>query len=76
MTPYQNRSGNSNVVAYEITEDSIHVVFKSGTFHNYLYNSAHPGKTAVEKMKMLAAQGRGLNSYISSVVKKNFARKW
>lgn len=76
MTPYRNLSGNSNVVTYEVTEDSIHVVFKSGRHRNYLYNSVRPGQVVVERMKALAAQGRGLNSYIVSVVKDRYARKW
>ncbi|SBV37649.1 conserved hypothetical protein [uncultured Stenotrophomonas sp.] len=76
MTPYRNLNGNSNVVSYEVAEDSIIVVFKSGRRTHYLYNSLRPGRVAVERMKALAAQGHGLNSYISSVVKDNFARKW
>lgn len=76
MTLYKNLSGNSNVVSYEAKDDSILVVFKSGACRNYMYNSLHPGRGAVERMKNLAAQGRGLNSYITSVVKDNFARKW
>lgn len=76
MTSYRNLGGNSNVVAYEANEDSIQVVFKSGTCRNYLYNSVRPGKAVVERMKLLAAQGQGLNSYISSVVKDHFANKW
>jgi hypothetical protein len=76
MTPYRNLSGNSNVVSYEATEESIHVVFKSGRYRNYLYNSVRPGQIVVERMKALAAQGFGLNSYISSVVKDRYARKW
>lgn len=76
MTPYLNLSGQSNVIAYEITQDAIHVVFKSGTQRNYLYNSVRPGQAVVGNMKQLAQQGRGLNSYISRVVKSNFARKW
>lgn len=76
MTPYRNLSGHSNIVAYEITVDSIHVVFKSGSHRNYLYNSTRPGKSTVDQMKVLAEQGYGLNSYISSFVKNNFARKW
>jgi hypothetical protein len=76
MTPYRNLGGNSNVVAYEVNEDSIQVVFKSGACRNYLYNSVRPGKAVVERMKLLAAKGQGLNSYISSVVKDNFASKW
>jgi hypothetical protein len=76
MTPYRNLSGNSNVVSYEAAEESIHVVFKSGRYRNYLYNSVRPGQIVVERMKALAAQGCGLNSYITSVVKDRYARKW
>jgi hypothetical protein len=76
MTPYLNLSGNSNVVAYKITEDTIQVVFKSGSYRNYLYNSFRPGRVRVEQMKALALQGQGLNSYISSFVKSNYAMKW
>lgn len=76
MTPYRNLSGESNVVSYEITAGSIHVVFKSGAHKNYLYDSIRPGQAVVDQMKELAAQGSGLNSYISRVVKSNFARKW
>lgn len=76
MTPYRNLSGESNVLSYEITEESIHVVFKSGAHRNYLYNNARPGKAVVDQMKALAQNGVGLNSYISRVVKSNFAQKW
>ena len=76
MTPYRNLGGNSNVVSYEATEEPIHVVFKSGRYRNYLYNSVRPGQIVMERMKALAAQGFGLNSYISSVVKDRYARKW
>jgi hypothetical protein len=76
MTPYRNLHGNSNVVSYETTEDSIHVVFKTGTHRNYIYNHLRPGKAAVDRMKALALQGYGLNSYISTTIKNNFARKW
>ena len=76
MTPYRNLNGNSNIVAYETTEDSIHVYFGSGTHRNYLYNYVYPGKAAIDSMKILASQGHGLNSYISTTVKSNFAKKW
>lgn len=76
MTPYRNLGGDSSVVAYESTEDSIHVVFKSGRWLNYLYDSSRPGKASVDRMKALAARGHGLNAFISSVVKSNYARKW
>lgn len=76
MTPYKNNNGNSNVESYEITDDAIHVRFKSGRFRNYLYNSLRPGKPVVDRMKALAIQGHGLNSYISTTVRSRFARKW
>lgn len=76
MTPYRNLNGNSSVVSYEIAEDSIHVVFGSGTHRNYLYNHTTPGKAIVDRMKALAVQGAGLNSYIYTTVKRNFAKKW
>ncbi len=76
MTPYLNLSGESNVISFEITTDSIHVVFRSGTHRNYLYDNTKPGKATVDHMKNLARDGRGLNSYISRVVKSNFAKKW
>jgi len=76
MTPYRNLNGDSNVVAYETTEDSIHVVFASGTNRNYLYNHSRPGQQMVDRMKALAAQGYGLNSYISTTVRQSYAKKW
>jgi hypothetical protein len=76
MTPYRNLNGNSNVVSYECSDDSIIVVFRSGRYRNYLYNAFRPGKANVERMKALAAQGYGLNSYISSSIEDNFAKKW
>jgi hypothetical protein len=76
MTPYSNINGTSNVLSYETTEDSIHVVFASGTNRHYLYNHFRPGRQMVDYMKALAAQGHGLNSYIGATVKQNFAKKW
>ena len=76
MIPYRNVSGKSGIVSYELSEDSITVVFGSGGCKHYLYNAARPGRATVEKMKALARQGYGLNGYISSVVKDSFARKW
>jgi len=76
MTPYKNASGTSNVVSYDTSDTSIHVVFRTGSHRNYLYDSVRPGPEVVQEMKRLAVQGWGLNSYISSIVKKNYARKW
>lgn len=76
MVPYKNLHGNSNIVAYELGVDSITVQFMTGTHKNYLYDSFKPGADVVSKMKELAIQGYGLNSYISRIVKSNFAKKW
>ena len=76
MTPYRNLNGDSNVVSYETTEDSIHLVFRSGTNRNYLYDHSRPGKSMVDRMKALAAQGHGLNSYIGTTVRQSYAKKW
>lgn len=76
MTPYKNINGNSNVESYEIEADSITVRFMSGRVRNYLYGSRRPGAAVVERMKALAVQGHGLNSYISTTVRSSFERKW
>lgn len=76
MTPYKNLNGDSNVVSYEIAENSIHVVFRSGAYRNYLYDHSRPGKGMVDRMKALAVEGRGLNSYVGTTVRKSYARKW
>lgn len=76
MTPYMNLNGNSNVEAYEIDGDSITVKFMSGRWRYYLYTSQRPGAAVVEQMQNFARQGRGLNSYISRIVRTNFERKW
>lgn len=76
MTPYKNLNGDSNVVAYEIRDDGIVVVFANGQWRNYLYDSSKPGTAEVENLKALAIQGRGLNSHISRVVRSNYAQKW
>lgn len=76
MTPYRNTNRNSNIESYQIFEDSILVAFKSGKHRNYLYDHQTPGKLIVEQMKILAISGRGLNSYISSVVRARYSKKW
>ncbi|MGL6554597.1 hypothetical protein ACSZNL_14735 [Aeromonas jandaei] len=76
MKKYLNLSGNSSILSYELTDTSIHVQFKSGTHRNYLYDNAKPGEVIVNKMKALASQGHGLNSYITRVVKTNYSKRW
>ena len=70
---YLNKGGNSSVANYSIGADSITVQFKDGA--SYLYNYSSTTMVGVEHMKQLAVNGIGLNSYISRVVKKQYARK-
>lgn len=76
MKPYLNLNGDSGIVSYETTENSIHIVFGSGTYRNYLYDHSRPGKAMVDRMKTLADEGRGLNSYITTTVRKSYAKRW
>lgn len=73
MEAYGNLGGNSNVTAYEIGNDWIKVQFRDGAIYTYTYQSA--GQVNIEQMKKLAAAGRGLNSFISSDVRKAYASK-
>ncbi len=76
MERYKNLSGQSNVVGFESGPGSITVQFASGTHRNYVYDANRPGPVMVAEMQKLAAAGRGLDSYISRVVKSNFSRKY
>ncbi|WP_413484502.1 hypothetical protein [Morganella psychrotolerans] len=73
MEQYQNRGGDSGVVGFDIENDSITVQFRDNSL--YLYNSIRPGLVEVNHMKELARAGRGLNSYISRTIRKNFFKK-
>jgi len=73
MDQYQNLGGGSGVTGYEIKRNSIKVQFRDGSTYLYTYKSA--GKETIKRMKELAKSGAGLQSYISQVVKKGYARK-
>ena len=64
MRPYANHHGKTGVVEYEITNDSIEVLFDHGK-RTYIYNNSVTGKHHVDTMKELAASGRGLSTYIA-----------
>ena len=70
---YRNVNGNSGVTYYAIGPDLIAVQFHDPTV--YIYDVTRPGFAHVERMKALAAGGRGLGTYISQHVGKAFARK-
>ena len=73
MEKYNNIGGDSGIVGYETGIDYIKVQFKDGAV--YLYNYIRPGQIKVEHMKNLAKRGSGLNSYISTSIRKNYASK-
>jgi hypothetical protein len=73
MERYKNLGGDSAISEYEIKDSSITVKFYDGAI--YLYDYFKPGKVSVDYMKTLAGAGRGLNSYISTSIKKNYSKK-
>jgi hypothetical protein len=75
MKPYGDKSGNSGVLAYQIKGDQMYIIFKTEPDIIYAYNFDKPGRRHVEEMKKLAVEGKGLSTYISIYVRKNFACK-
>lgn len=73
MEHYRNLGGNSGVLAYENGSNFIRVQFSDRSIYLYTYESTGPQD--IENMKSLANSGQGLNSYISTKVKKRFAKK-
>ena len=72
MQRYANR-GVSNVVSYDVGDDSIKVQFDDRSRYLYTYESA--GAANVEEMKNLARQGEGLNDFIKKNVGTRYALK-
>ena len=70
MTEYKDKDGVSGVSRYQIQDEAIIIEFKTGALYVYSYNC--PGVMEVEDMKRLAVEGRGLNSYIATKVRKNY----
>jgi hypothetical protein len=73
MERYSDIDRDSGVVAYEIGPDFIRVKFSDGAI--YLYNNLSAGSHHIERMKLLAQRGDGLNAYINDYVRKAYARK-
>lgn len=70
------RYGTSNheagVTEFALLPDAILLLFHNGAA--YLYTNDVPGAMHVERMRALATQGRGLNTYVSRFVGKHFAQ--
>ena len=73
MQMYKNLGGDSNIKCYEIGNDYIDVIFY-GTAKTYRYSYASAGGQNVERMKRLAQQGEGLNSYIMNYARFSYER--
>lgn len=74
MQQYKNLGGDSNVTAFLIGEDYIDVQFDGSAIYRYSYKSA--GSDKVEKMKRLAVQGYGLNSFIMRYARMDYEKKF
>jgi len=69
MEIYKDINNDSNVTHYEVGDIYIRVKFK-GTAKIYTYSYyGKAGKFHVDRMKILASSGDGLNSYINRNVK-------
>ena len=73
MQRYNNRSGESGVVAYDIDKDSITIEFTGGD--RYLYTGRSAGADNIAKMQELAREGRGLSTFVSQHIRSRYARK-
>lgn len=70
MQRYKALSGDAGIVAYEIEDDAIILEFNDG--RQYVYSYARPGMEHVEQMKVLAAEGKGLTTYVNQQVRENY----
>ncbi len=73
MQPYQSRSRNSGVVAFDLGEDSIELEFRDGS--RYRYDAHRPGLEQVARMQQLALGGRGLTTFVNQNVRDRYAAK-
>ena len=73
MKLYKGTSGDTGVTAYQTGSSYILVKFKDGQVYKYTYKQ--PGRTHVNAMKVLAATGKGLTTYINQYVRENYELK-
>ena len=74
MQRYENVSGHSGVVAFELQPNAIIVQFQDGW--KYRYTTVSTGPSAIREMKQYAQAGWGLSTYISQHVKNAYAEKF
>lgn len=68
MKDYENRGGDSPVVAYECGEGKIKLRYTDGSV--YLYTYQDTGGANVEQMKKYAVIGHGLFGFMKRFVKQ------
>ncbi|QJQ95855.1 MULTISPECIES: hypothetical protein [Halomonadaceae] len=73
MQRYANPSGSSGIQGYEIGGDTIRIRFGDGSVYRYSYASA--GMDNIERMKTLARKGQGLNTFINTTVREEYAER-
>ena len=73
MIRYKNHTGNSGILAYEIGDDWIIILFQGRG--KYLYTHHSNGRTHIEAMKKLAQQGAGLATYVNKYVRDKYEEK-
>lgn len=73
MVRYRNLIGNSGVHSYEFLDNAIKVMFCDGKI--YLYDYFKAGASNIERMKFLARNGQGLNTFINQEVRKLYSSK-
>jgi len=73
MPRYRNLDGHSGVRAYETARDAITITFVDG--RRYRYSDVRPGPADVERMKALAAAGRGLGTFVAQHVRERYERR-
>ena len=71
MKKYGNGRGNSQILSYAITDNSISILLRGGVEYTYTYTSA--GEEHVERMKSLAQAGYGLDEYIQRHVRSKYS---
>lgn len=74
--PYLDLNNDSGILQYQFDDTSIEVVFGNGRCRHYLYTYYSAGAHNVERMKQLASQGDGLNSYIMRYCRNSYANRW
>ena len=75
---YGNKSGTSGILAFEISDSAIMIIFHeklAGKHVAYWYDYEDPGEEHVEEMKRLAMLGKGLASYKNKNVKGHRKRR-